>query len=121
MSNVIQTLPERFQLPKSEIPDEELLDRLQRAAFGYFEQAVNPANGLVADTSRPAVPCSIAVVGFALSCWPIAVEHGWMARGQAAAHTLAALRFFHDSPQSESRDAAGYKGFYYHFLDMQTG
>ena len=32
--------------------DELLLDGLQRAAFGYFVQAVNPANGLVADTSR---------------------------------------------------------------------
>ncbi len=101
--------------------DEALLDDLERAAFGYFLQAVNPANGLIADTSRENSPCSIAVVGFALSAYPIAVERGWMARADAVACTVAALRFFHDSDQSGTDDATGYKGFYFHFLDMQTG
>jgi hypothetical protein len=101
--------------------DEALLGDLQHAAFHYFLQAVNPANGLVADTSRSNSPCSIAVVGFALSVYPIAVERGWMARDDAVACSLATLRFFHDSVQSDSVDATGYKGFYYHFLDMQTG
>jgi hypothetical protein len=31
------------------------------------------------------------------------------------------LRFFRDSDQSGSPQATGYKGFYYHFLDMHTG
>jgi hypothetical protein len=101
--------------------DEALLDDLQRAAFGYFLQAVNPASGLVADNSRSNSPCSIAVIGFALSVYPVAVERGWMARSDAVACGLATLRFFHDSDQSGSPDATGYKGFYYHFLDMQTG
>ena len=101
--------------------DEALLDRLQRAAFGYFRQALNPANGLIADTSRENSPCSIAVVGFALSAYPVAVERGWMARADAVERSLATLRFFHDSDQSGSPEASGYKGFYYHFLDIHTG
>lgn len=101
--------------------DEVLLDRLQRGACAYLTQYSNPDNGLVADTSRAGSPSSIAVVGFALSCYPIAVERGWMRRGAAAAQTLQALRFFWNSPQSDSPDATGYKGFYYHFLDMQSG
>ncbi|HEY6578550.1 MAG TPA: glucoamylase family protein [Rhizomicrobium sp.] len=101
--------------------DAQLLDRLQRAAFGYFLCYSNPANGLVADTSRQGSPCSIAVVGFALSSWPIAVTRGWIARADAAARTLAALRFFAQSVQSDAPDAAGYRGFYYHFLDMKSG
>jgi hypothetical protein len=101
--------------------DEEMLDRLQRAAFGYFQRTVNPANGLVADTTREGAPCSIAVVGFALTAWAIAVERGWMDREQAVDLVLAALNFFYDSPQDENPAATGYKGFYYHFLDMQTG
>ena len=105
----------------SPLTDEALLDDLQRAAFGYFKQAVNPANGLVADTSRENSPCSIAVVGFALSAYPTAVERGWMARADAVVCTVASLRFFHDSDQSGTDDATGYKGFYFHFLDMQTG
>ncbi len=104
-----------------EASDDSLLDRLQRTAFEYFLQSVNPANGLVPDTSREASPSSIAVVGFALSSYPIAVERGWMPRADAVRLTLAALRFFRDAEQSEAELATGYKGFYYHFLDMQTG
>jgi hypothetical protein len=101
--------------------EEALLDQLQRAAFGYFLQAVNPANGLIADTSRENSPASIGVVGFALSAYPVAVERGWMARADAVERTLATLRFFCDSEQSERPEATGYKGFYYHFLDMHSG
>jgi hypothetical protein len=102
-------------------PDDDLLDRFQRAAFGYFVEQFNPQNGLVADTSRSGAPASIAVVGFALSCYPVGVERGWMTRSDAVARTLVTLRFFCDSRQSEQPDATGYKGFYYHFLDMKTG
>jgi hypothetical protein len=101
--------------------DEALLDRFQRAAFGYFLEQVNPENGLVADRSRAGAPASIAVVGFALSCYPVGVERGWMAREDAAARALVTLRFFWNSRQSEQPDATGYKGFYYHFLDMKSG
>jgi hypothetical protein len=101
--------------------DAAIVERFQVAAFDYFLKHCNPTNGLVADTSRVGAPASIAVVGFALSCYPVAVERGWMAHAQAAARTLATLRFFWSSQQSEAGDATGYKGFYYHFLDMQSG
>lgn len=103
------------------LSDEALLDRCQRAAFHYFLENVNRGNGLVADTSREGSPASIAVVGFALSCYPIGVERGWISRARAAELTLAALRFFRDSPQGNDEDATGHQGFYYHFLDMQSG
>lgn len=103
------------------VMDEQTLDQLQRAAFGYFAQTVNPVNGLVADTTRENCPCSIAVVGFALSVYPVAVERGWMTRADAVERSLTALRFFRDSDQSGSPDATGFKGFYYHFLSMDTG
>jgi len=105
----------------SGLTEDALLDGLQRAAFGYFLQAVNPSNGLVADTSRENAPVSIAVVGFALSSYPVAVEHGWMTRADAVERSLAALRFFHHSDQSGSTVAIGHKGFYYHFLDLNSG
>jgi len=101
--------------------EEQMLDQLQRAAFGYFLRAVNPANGLIADTSRDHSPCSIGVVGFALSAYPVAVERCWMTRADAVERTLTTLRFFCHSEQSESPEATGYKGFYYHFLDMHSG
>lgn len=101
--------------------DDELLDRFQRSAFSYFLEQGNLGNGLVADASRPDAPCSIAVVGFALACYPVGVERGWIARADAAARVLATLRFFCDSPQSDAPVATSYQGFFYHFLDMKTG
>jgi hypothetical protein len=107
--------------PLIEEADEALLERLQRGACNYFIEYANPSNGLVADTSRPGSPRSIAVVGFALSCYPIAVERGWMTRSAARARTLSTLKFFANSVQGGQADATGYKGFYYHFLDMERG
>jgi hypothetical protein len=101
--------------------DEALIERLQRGAFGYISRYTNPTNGLVADTSRAGSPCSVAVVGFALSCYIVAVERGWLSRSAAAKQVLATLRFFWNSTQDTASDATGYKGFYYHFLDMETG
>jgi hypothetical protein len=102
------------------LSDEALIDRLQRGAFSYLAEFANDDNGLVADTSREGSPCSIAVVGFALSSYPVAIKNGWMSRAAAAAQTLKTLRFFWNSPQNDRPDATGYKGFYYHFLHMKT-
>lgn len=101
--------------------DAQMLDRLQRDAFSYFVAWTNPRNGLVADTSRDGAPASIAVVGFALSTYPIAVERGWMLRDAAVQRCLATLRFFSASDQSGAVDSTGCHGFYFHFLDVQTG
>lgn len=102
-------------------PGDDGLEGLQRAAFAYFLRNRIAANGLYADTSRPGSPVSIAVVGFALSAYPVAVERGWIARGEALEHCTAALRFFLDSNQGGGADATGYKGFYFHFLDRGAG
>jgi hypothetical protein len=101
--------------------DSQLVERLQRGALEYFDRYTNAANGLAADTSRPGSPCSTAVVGFALTCQVVAAARGWCARRRAAQQVLTTLEFFWGSEQSNSREATGYRGFYYHFLDMSTG
>ena len=102
-------------------PDDTLLDGLQRGAFDYFLRAHNPRNGLVADTTREDSPSSIAVIGFALSAYPVGVEREWMERADAVQRTLVTLRFLITSDQSGSTRATGYRGFYFHFLDMASG
>jgi hypothetical protein len=102
-------------------PDDTLLDGLQRGAFDYFVRAHNPRNGLVADTTRDGAPCSIAAIGFALSSYPVGVERGWMERDDAVQRTLVTLRFLMASDQTGSARATGYRGFYFHFLDMSSG
>lgn len=98
----------------------EMLDELQRETFAYFIHEANPANGLIADSTRPGSPASIAAVGLALSSYPVGVERGFISRAAAVRRTLATLRFFHGSVQSASADATGHRGFYYHFLDMTS-
>ncbi|MEO7218867.1 MAG: glucoamylase family protein [Gemmatimonadaceae bacterium] len=104
--------------PKSGL---EVIETLQRDTFNYFVHEVNPVNGLVIDKTKPGAPASIAAVGLALSAYPVGVERGFMTRADAIERTLATLRFFDQSVQSIDADATGYKGFYYHFLDMADG
>jgi hypothetical protein len=101
--------------------DLEMLDRLRSVSFDYFRHEINSANGLIADKTQPGAPCSIAAVGLGLSVYTVAVERNLLSRAEAIERTLTLLRFFRSSPQGPESDATGYKGFYYHFLDMQTG
>jgi hypothetical protein len=97
------------------------LERLQRGSFNYFSEQTNPSNGLVRDKNAPGWPASIAAVGLALISYPVAVERGFISRGAAVAIVLTTLRFFWNSPQGPQPDASGHHGFYYHFLDMESG
>ncbi len=101
--------------------DDDTLHKLQRDTFDYFLKETNPLNGLVIDKTAPDWPSSIAATGLALACYPVSVERGFMSRKAAVERTLATLRFFWNSRQGPEPDATGYKGFYYHFLDMNTG
>ncbi|MEP6912966.1 MAG: glucoamylase family protein [bacterium] len=107
--------------PRPHSFSDEKLKALQRLTFDYFLKETNPENGLVPDSTRQGAPCSIAAVGFALSAYPVGVERGFMKRNDAVKRTLTTLRFFWNSSHGPETDATGYKGFYYHFLDMKTG
>ena len=101
------------------------LDELQARTFRFFWELANPANGLVPDRWPDGnLPdfCSIAAVGFGLTAYPIGVQRGLITRAEARDRVLATLRFFAGAPQGpEPTRKAGYKGFFYHFLNMRTG
>jgi hypothetical protein len=97
------------------------LESLQRETFSYFLKETNPRNGLVVDKTAADWPASIAATGLALAVYPVAVERGFISRAAAIETVLTTLRFFWTSPQGPEPDATGYHGFYYHFLDMQSG
>jgi hypothetical protein len=98
-----------------------LLDTLQKETFDYFIHEANEANGLILDKTAPNWPASIAAVGLALTSYPIGVERGYLSREDAVARTRATLRFFATSAQGTEPNATGHRGFYYHFLDLQSG
>lgn len=97
------------------------LDELQRKSFDYFLHETNPKNGLVRDKTQRGAAASVAAVGLALSCYPVGVERKLIKRGDAIQRVLTTLRFFDKSVHSADPKATGYKGFYYHFLDMKSG
>lgn len=101
--------------------NDQMLLELQRDTFGYFLHETNSENGLVMDKNKRGWPASIAAVGLALTAYPVGVERGFLKRADAVKRILSALRFFGQSEQSKEKTATGYKGFYYHFLDMKTG
>jgi hypothetical protein len=107
--------------PRQNSFSDKKLETLQRLTFDYFLKETNPLNGLVPDNTRPGAPCSIAPTGFALAAYPVGVERGFIKRQDAIKRTLTTLRFFWTSSHGPEPDATGYKGFYYHFLDMKTG
>src|SRR3954471_5541535 len=103
------------------LPTDEDLDRLQRTTVLYSLHETNPDNGLVRDKTHPDIPCSIAAVGMALATIPVVVERGVIIRKFAAKIARRRLRNLLDLPQGPGPDAAGHKGFFYHFLDIDTG
>jgi len=101
--------------------DKEMLDNLLAETFQYFLDHADPVTGLTADKTQPNSPSSIAAVGLSLCAHIVAVERGLVARADAVSGTLKVLRFLHSSHQGPEPEATGYKGFFYHFIDMRTG
>jgi len=98
------------------------LDTLQKDAFYYFWDEANKRSGLIPDRSPTETFSSIAATGFGLTSYLIGVENGYITREQAKERVLTTLKFLWQSPQSVNPSGVnGYKGFFYHFLDMNTG
>ena len=111
--------------PKATDTDDVFLDKVERAAFRYFEECSNPEKGLVQDRApnfeKPSKEkgeqyqvASVAATGYYLSAYVVAAERGWVSKAQAEERVLKALRFFATGMEQEH-------GFYYHFVDMKTG
>jgi hypothetical protein len=98
------------------------LDTLQLRTFNWFWERTDARTGLTPDRWPTKSFSSVAAIGFALTAYPIGVERGYVSRAQAAERTLNTLRFLYQAPQgAAASNVTGYRGFYYHFLDMETG
>ena len=101
--------------------NDEFLDYVQGANFDYFWYLGNPANGLVPDRTAGGSACSIAAVGFGLTAIGIGIDHGWISRTQGVSRVLTTLNTFLQGPQgTNATGVIGYKGWFYHFLDVNT-
>lgn len=108
-------------VPRPFANDDEFLEYVQQTSFDYFWYLANPSNGLIPDRSTTTSPCSIAAVGFGLTAIGIGIDHDWISRTQGVARVLTTLNTFLNGPQGpNSTGTIGYKGWFYHFLDMNT-
>jgi hypothetical protein len=99
-----------------------LFDDIERRTFDFFWSTADPKTGLVPDRYPRPSPASVAAIGFALTAYVIGAERGFVTREQARQRTLATVRFLRDAPHGpQAVGKTGYKGFFYHFLDMKTG
>jgi hypothetical protein len=95
---------------------------IERRTFRWFWDHVNRSNGLVPDRWPTPSFSSIAAVGFALPAYAVGVERGWCSRRDSRDLTLTTLRFLWNAPQGpDPTGKAGHAGFFYHFLDMESG
>src|SRR6185295_793730 len=98
------------------------LDTLQHRTFQWFWDNTDARTGLTPDRWPSRTFSSVAAIGFALTAYPIGAERGYVTRAAAAERTLTTLRFLWQLPQGETATGvAGYKGFFYHFLDFEKG
>ncbi|WP_341857937.1 glucoamylase family protein [Sinorhizobium medicae] len=116
MSQMLSIAPKLTRMPT-----DQDLGRLQFTTLLYYLHCTNPDNGLVRDKTEPNAPASITAIGMALATLPVVVERGVMIRKFAAKIARKKLAFLLACPQGPEPDASGYKGFFYHFLDIETG
>src|SRR5262245_15027257 len=120
MKAIVPTRPGADEDPHRPLTEQDLA-LLQFSTLLYYIHETNPDNGLVRDKTEPSAPSSIAAIGMALATIPVVVERGVLYRDFAAKSTRGRLRYLLNCPQGPEPDASGHKGFFYHFLAIQTG
>ncbi|MFH0953244.1 MAG: glucoamylase family protein [Verrucomicrobiota bacterium] len=101
------------------VTDEAVLDFIQKKLFWFFWNEANPTTGLIkwgelnfargyGDVS------SVAVDGMGLSALTVAAERGWVTKQQARDRAMNLLNSF------DTR-LANVHGFWYHFVDINSG
>ena len=102
----------------AELPDEELLERVQRQTFEFFWDGAHPVSGLALDrclTHGHPTDDKVAVggSGFGIMAIIVAVERGWITRAAAVDRLLRMLDVL--------ERATCYHGAFPHFLNGRSG
>jgi len=103
----------------AELPDEALIEAIQRQTFRFFWEASHPRSGLAPDRCKTsgATPddgvMAIGGTGFGAMALIVAAERGWITRRQAVERLGATLDLL--------GRATCYHGAYPHFIDGRSG
>jgi len=111
-------MPEVFSSAMAALPDEALLEKIQKQSFRFFWEGAEPASGLARDRSRQHGDpednlVAIGGSGFGLMALVAAVSRGWVSRMAAMTRLSRML----DALERGRR----YHGVYPHFMDGVSG
>jgi len=100
------------------LPDEALLEELQKQTFRFFWEGAEPVSGLARDRNRQGGDTAdnlvaIGGAGFGLMALVVAVVRGWVSRTEAVTRFARML----DALERAER----YHGVYPHFMDGVSG
>ena len=105
------------------VSDDAFLNFLQEKMFRFFWTEAGATTGLVSDKSNGWADvdfpvASVATTGLGLSVLTVAAERGWIPPDDARQRVHTILDFFKTMQTDPGRS---YHGFWYHFVDWNTG
>jgi hypothetical protein len=111
-------MPEASPAELASLPDDTLLEEVQKQTFRYFWDGAEPVSALARDRNRSDGDTAGNLVavggsGFGLMALVVAVDRGWVQRRAAVARLSRML--------DALEKAARYHGVYPHFLDGVSG
>ncbi|MCK4463810.1 MAG: hypothetical protein KAU58_05820, partial [Candidatus Omnitrophica bacterium] len=115
--NATDVLIERGIKP---LADDEFLNLVEKKAFEFFYDHQNLNSGLFFDTTGGG-DASIASTGFGLTALCVGAERGWINKQEAEKRAELAIDAFLPRAPDEKPLAEGKFGFFYHFLNINTG
>ena len=90
----------------------ELLDLVQKRTFNYFWDFADPTSGMARERTQTTNMLTIGGSGFGISCFPIAINRGWISKAEGIQQLKNILTFL------EKADT--YHGVFSHWYN-QTG
>lgn len=96
------------------ISDDELFEKVQRAAFGYFWDYAHPVSGLSRERLGSGDTVTSGGSGFGLMTIPVGIERGWISREEGVQHVLKTVKFL-------AEKAERFHGAWPHWLNGSTG
>ncbi|MFA5941909.1 MAG: glucoamylase family protein [Sinimarinibacterium sp.] len=102
------------------LPDDPLIEAVQRQTFRYFWDGAHPISGLAFDRCRAGGqgaseddPVTIGGSGFGVMALIVGVEHGWVTRAAGVERLRRMLDLLHRAPC--------YHGAFPHFMNGRSG
>lgn len=113
-------------LTLAEMSDDQFLELVSKRSFQYFLDWYDWDSGMWGSRSVDHTRASIGLVGFGLSAMIIGSERRWVPEAYAydiVTNTLTKLRDGQvaGSTPTQAIDQSGYRGFYWHFMDIGSG